>query len=262
MPQRKRYNRRGRRRRRRRKPYNKATISTMHPFVAPDRARVKLKFEQRASMTLTTGNVNYRTYRGNSLYDPDYTGTGTQPAGYDQWTALYNKYLVRASKMSVTVVSLDGNESEAETIELGLMPSPDFEYVTPDVQHIGTLPYGKFQIASFNGGPQRNIISNYMSTAKIWGVATSTVSGENAFSADISANPSNDWYWTVYLQPADEASTETYVLYVQITYYAEFFDRKILAPSLISEAMRYMSIQYDKHQEENRNKAKQIEFID
>lgn len=44
------------------------------------------------------------TFSANSLYDPDVTGTGHQPLGYDQWSEFYNHYTVMSSKISVTFV--------------------------------------------------------------------------------------------------------------------------------------------------------------
>lgn len=41
-------------------------------------------------------------FRLNSLYDPDYTGTGHQPLGFDQWASVYDKYYVRRARIKVT----------------------------------------------------------------------------------------------------------------------------------------------------------------
>jgi hypothetical protein len=46
-----------------------------------------------------------QTYRINSLYDPDETGSGTQPVGFDQIMALYYYYRVLRCKVKITVVN-------------------------------------------------------------------------------------------------------------------------------------------------------------
>lgn len=48
--------------------------------------------------TAATGHM----FRLNSVYDPDYTATGHQPRGYDQWAALYAYYRVHVATYSVT----------------------------------------------------------------------------------------------------------------------------------------------------------------
>lgn len=40
-------------------------------------------------------------FRANDLYDPNYTGTGHQPLGFDQWMNLYGKFTVVNSKITV-----------------------------------------------------------------------------------------------------------------------------------------------------------------
>lgn len=38
-------------------------------------------------------------FRANSMYDPDFTGVGNQPRGFDQWMALYHRFHVIGSKI-------------------------------------------------------------------------------------------------------------------------------------------------------------------
>lgn len=49
-------------------------------------------------------------FRGNDLYDPDYTGTGHQPMGFDQWMGWYDHFVVISSKITVTFMT-DGVQS-------------------------------------------------------------------------------------------------------------------------------------------------------
>lgn len=42
-----------------------------------------------------------RIFRMNSIHDPDYTGTGHQPRGADQWANIYKKYCVVGCKVKV-----------------------------------------------------------------------------------------------------------------------------------------------------------------
>ena len=49
------------------------------------------------------------SFKANSLYDPDYTGVGHQPMGYDQLMAAYNKWVVVASKAKVTFLPNESN---------------------------------------------------------------------------------------------------------------------------------------------------------
>lgn len=239
------------RRRRKRNKMDKATVNTMHPLIAPDRARVKLKYQERISITPSTLGTSLYEFRGNGPYDPNVTGVGGQPTGWDEWTALYKRCLVRASKIRIEVMSVDGTDTDKENLEFAIMPAGGSSYLTSDTQEIGVLPYGKFRLMYFgaDGNPTNNVITSYMSTAKIFGQSAASISAEKDYQSLVTTTPSLQWYWDVYYQPADEASSETYLMYVTISYYCEFWERIILSPSLISEGLQFMKKRYDEIQD-------------
>lgn len=74
------------------------------PFEA--RKICRLRYAVCNNNTLTTGTAgvfgSVTQYRLNSLYDPELTAAGHQPYYYDQMTAIYGKYKVRAVRVSVT----------------------------------------------------------------------------------------------------------------------------------------------------------------
>jgi len=53
----------------------------------------------------TTAGLSVQTFRLNSLYDPDETGAGTQPVGFDEIMALYTYYRVESVRVKITAVS-------------------------------------------------------------------------------------------------------------------------------------------------------------
>lgn len=57
-------------------------------------------------------------FRANSLYDPDYTGTGHQPMFYDEMVTHYNKYTVMYSKLKVCISPNDNSYSKIWGIAL------------------------------------------------------------------------------------------------------------------------------------------------
>lgn len=63
---------------------------------------VEFKYNDVFSYTLTTVTGSNQIMRLNSIFDPDLTGTGHQPYGYDQLAALYNRYRVLSCKWKVT----------------------------------------------------------------------------------------------------------------------------------------------------------------
>jgi len=73
----------------------------------PDETCIKLVYSDFRSMTAGTSQAEY-VYRGNSLFDCDFTGVGGQPDGFDQWKTLYGVYRVVAVDVEVSAVGGNG----------------------------------------------------------------------------------------------------------------------------------------------------------
>lgn len=108
MPRKRVFKRKPRRRRvyRRRRRYRKASLNVI------PRSLVK-KFRYVTDINIDpvgSGVMQSYIFRANSMYDPDYSGTGHQPYGYDQYVpTLYNHSTVVGSK--ITCVFSLGNPS-------------------------------------------------------------------------------------------------------------------------------------------------------
>jgi hypothetical protein len=66
---------------------------------------MKFKYSQHQNVTCTTGIVNDYQFRLNSIFDPDLSGTGHQPYGYDTFATLYNRYRVFKCDYDITIVN-------------------------------------------------------------------------------------------------------------------------------------------------------------
>jgi len=63
---------------------------------------VRLKYSDIFSFSLATITGTNQLMNLNSLFDPDRTGVGHQPYGYDQLSALYNRYRVLKTSWKIT----------------------------------------------------------------------------------------------------------------------------------------------------------------
>jgi len=66
----------------------------------PQRQIVKMKYAQNIN-TAAAGVYNYK-FNLNSIFDPDFTGSGHQPYGHDQLALLYNRYRVISCSYVIT----------------------------------------------------------------------------------------------------------------------------------------------------------------
>lgn len=62
-----------------------------------------MKFRYAEQVTIDPGAgglIGDYIFNANSMYDPNLTGTGHQPMGFDQWTPFFNHYVVTACKIT------------------------------------------------------------------------------------------------------------------------------------------------------------------
>lgn len=238
-----------------------SSIQTMNPLIAPDRARVKLKYIQTVGMNSYLGALDTQEFWGNGVYDPDKTGTGSQPTGYDQWAALYDKYTVVASSIKTYVVDVQGDGGDNETLLLAILPVTENSFTPTDINEVAALPYGKFaQIypqTDGNPGAPSNTVRSYMSTEKIFGLVERAALIERNFSSATTASPNQGWYWTIFMQSANGTTSNQPDVYFEITYHVEFSDRITLTPSLLSYGMRSIRNLYDSMLEKQREERRQ-----
>jgi hypothetical protein len=84
---------------------------TIQKNIAPDDICVSLKYGD--AWDLSGGAVDYAAniFRLNSLYDPDLSGAGGQPSGFDYWTTAYYRYKVFAADISVIFTNTTNTQS-------------------------------------------------------------------------------------------------------------------------------------------------------
>lgn len=100
--------------RRRYAPYHKKSFATVKApgyvpiprglsLQSPSMLPAKLRFSDYRGLTpASAGLAASHVYSANSLFDPDRTGVGHQPRGFDQYIAMYENYTVTSATITVT----------------------------------------------------------------------------------------------------------------------------------------------------------------
>lgn len=168
-----------------------------------------------------------RQWRGNSLFDPDYTGIGVQPYGYDNLCGSncpFGKYTVYASKITVyphvyTTDEQPVNGSGSWAIRTILYPANTNALTYNDYEDLCRMPYSKRRcIENSEDAGGNNIMKSYTSTRKMFPEAKGLQ--ESSYTANYDATPAKVWYWTL-LQDTGEFDMDCSIYYdVKITYYA------------------------------------------
>lgn len=110
-------NRRNPRNRRRRNTNNKLRIQK-HPV--PPNVMVKLRYVGHNSINPSADVAAGYVASCNSLFDPNVTGVGHQPYGFDQWALFYKRYLVLGSKCTATFYSQSSTASGTANVGVGV----------------------------------------------------------------------------------------------------------------------------------------------
>lgn len=106
----------------------------------PSRYICKMKYSTNVATDI---NGQY-IFNLNSLYDPDRTGTGHQPYGFDNLALLYNRYRVISCGWRIS-------SPTASYRQIGCIPSNDLG-ITWDINDMKENPRAKYIIQSTGGG--------------------------------------------------------------------------------------------------------------
>lgn len=162
-------------------------------------------------VTSSVGAPSHYVFRANSPYDPDLSGVGHQPRGWDQWSIFFNYYCVVGSKIRVYATT-DSIVQGA----CGIM-------LTDTGSAVGTMDdyieqkRGRFAIIS---NDQRAIKMKYAYSARKF-FSVKDPSSDDTLCAAMGANPFQGAFYNVWFQTND-ASTEQIRLIVIIDYIVRF----------------------------------------
>lgn len=200
---------------------NKSTLIKLPGTIVPDRVITKIKYVDRFLITITSGAVQEYVFRGNGAYDP-YHGTGGSACeGFTQWAQFFNSYRVYSSKINVRLFNT-GTTPATQTFVYSLAPATTSSGFL-DMQDAMAAPYSKWQLVALPS--QLGNLTNYISTEKILGLNKKAVEIDITYSSLTNNYPTNEWFWLVNIEVADLDATTSAIMWVEIDYYLEFYDR-------------------------------------
>lgn len=72
----------------------------------PVKKTVHLRYAQEVNLNAAISSLAIQTFVANGMYDPDFTGTGHQPSGFDQNMAFYDHYTVTHARCRVRMANV------------------------------------------------------------------------------------------------------------------------------------------------------------
>lgn len=197
------------------------TVLRYRDFIVPDHFFTHMKYAEQSVFIVPAAVSGAYVYAGNDIFDPNVTGTGHQPMGFDQLMALYKRFRVHSSRITVELVY--------QTTGFMYSVTPSQSSTTPtNFNDSEESPYAKW-IVAFSGVGYRVKVENDISTIEITGIQS--ISQDDQFAGTSTASPGRLWYWVIHGQSYDGVATGSLRVNVCLEYDVELYDRVNLGQS-------------------------------
>jgi hypothetical protein len=201
--------------------------------VLPRSFKKTLRYAETYTLTTGTAGVigSIQTMALNSVYDPNVTGTGHQPYGFDQLSTFYNNYIVHGCRWRLLATTI-GNTSEV-CVAYQVYPTLGGVSITGITVDAATE---KSSVSTFNLGPSGNdrsrLVTGAAQIARIQGLTPAQyIDNIDHNGATVGANPTSLVYLEIGTGSYTGSSGISCVVQVILDYDVEFFYPKTLPQS-------------------------------
>lgn len=198
------------------------------PDIFPEKKYCRLVYAQQGVLTPAgAGQGALTTFRANSIFDPDLSGSGHQPKFHDILESVYERYAVEAATIEVTIWAPGSSSAGQMGAYVTLRPvSTDSVSVTldnwEDLTENGSINIQP--VGARDGGADIVKLRKTYNAKRMFG---SRALNEDDNQALYGANPSKSPTFTVGVVPINSADTLGGVRYtVKLTYDVVSFRRK------------------------------------
>jgi len=176
----------------------------------PDVTLIKMVYSDYRVIVAGASQASY-VYRINSCLDPDFTGVGGQPDGFDQWKTLYQQYRVVACDVKVHVAALAGAALCTMTASTNSTASSSAD------EQVG-LRRARAQLANV-GGQIAKMEQRYR-VSDVYGVSDQAVLDEDNYAAAITGNPNGVAFLRIECETSGAA--DSLMVWTTLTMYTRF----------------------------------------
>lgn len=145
------------------------------------------------------GSAATYVFSANGVYDPNVTGAGHQPAGFDQYMALYNEYVVLGARCVVRFQNSDG--SNAQIVGLAVVDNP-----TTSTDYRVYIENGwckqSFIEANGSGDAFRTLVMD----VSIDKFGKQNIYNDDVYAGTSSGNPAQQVYFHLFVTPVDQTA--------------------------------------------------------
>ena len=180
------------------------------PF--PEKLKVNLRYDDTYLILCSSGSVGVQQNYMTSIYDPDYSGSGHQPYGYDQLVGMWKTYCVHKYYIKMNFTCTGG-------VPMRVVLEPKFNDATT-VTNI-TLASERPSTLMFIVPVGQTVTRRFTCNLPKFGGLT-LENYKNAFTGAIGSNPPYNAMFNIATQPADLVSTGSLSFDINSVYTVEF----------------------------------------
>lgn len=156
-------------------------------------------FTYGIALTSGAGSAGGYVFSANGLFDPDVTGTGTQPMGFDEMMHFYNHYTVVRARIQV-----EYNNQSAAYVTAALAVSGAATVVTSVETIMETGKVTTYSMNNATGANSQTTLRAGVNCAKFQGIQGNlAVMSDPMMRGDASTNPLEQIYFILYIWAAN-----------------------------------------------------------
>lgn len=164
-------------------------------------------------------------FSANGIWDPNITGVGHQPTGFDQFMSFYDHYCVVSSKIYVHFKNFDNTLDQMVGIYVSDRASVESDYRNIIENGMGTYSI----VGNVNDTNNAMELAQAVSIARFLG--RPNVLDEDNLQGSGGTNPADQAYFHVWAAPTIAADSGSVEINVRVEYVVEFKEPKILPTS-------------------------------
>lgn len=187
----------------------------------PPRFITTMKYSTNVATSALTGTYQMNL---NSLYDPDRSGAGHQPLGYDNLALLYNKYRVISTSYRINRCSSATDPS----IQICAIPSND-PSILWTVNWMKESPRCKYVVQ--NPGAPSAVLKGKVYLPALMGRTKAQYVADDTYASDVGSNPSEEAILYIQTGTASGDIQPSVNVSVVMTFVVEWYDAKHLDQS-------------------------------
>ena len=197
----------------------------------PTSVKRRLRYASSVSINSVSGVPGHHLLRANDLFDPDYTGTGHQPMGFDQMMIFYDHFVVTKSSLTATFINSATNTPSKVFIRVDgnnvTVPS------TEDLSELGGNIYDILTVQGSTGAIKSLTMS--VDIAKYHGQSITAMTAAESLIGSATSSPTDGIYFHI-SQFSPTGTTVSIGVQFVLEFEAIFFEPRTPSASFLSSS--------------------------